>query len=327
MTTEILIVDDQLHTARNTADYLQARVSWAVEYTDDVTHALDVVRNGSVKVAVLDQRMEEGVRAGITGLDLFSRMHEEDPRVRCIIFSGQSRERDLRNMLSLQTRSLDAPVRFLDKDEIAELPGLVNEVAIEYVAGLARDHARRPEPLGSYKERRAFRQPSVRFELLGVEDVSASPSPRDKDYRTGRRLEGAGSYTFVSADESEIELEHQESTEIDARALFRAPVLAALSAELSAKLRDQLRVSAKRRITDSTTVQATLDSAPGVVSQTYQRAPIYQTRRAIVRVICECCGDDRIVTRQFREWTGRFHHRRLDVDEDGRKSAADLGIS
>lgn len=320
MSIEVLVVDDELRAARTCADYLKIHTSLTVAHTDDAERALEIIRTDPVKVVVLDQRMQEGARTRTTGTRLFEQIRQLDHRVRCVIFSALSQEKDLEHMLDLH-------VSYLKKSQLEQLPALVSAAKMEYLTDLARDHARRPVALGSYRERFSrLHPPSVTFELIGVEDVSSTPQAREADYKTARRLDRPGKYTFVETDEAEIVIEDEHSHEVGIHLSIKAAVYAELTASVDNVLRDQHHETMRRHVSDSTKSELEL-SADQAVAQTYQRARLYLRRRAIVRLSCECCGRPEIVILEFHEWTGRYQHRRLDALADGTKKWVDLGES
>jgi CheY-like chemotaxis protein len=318
---EVLVVDDELRVARATADYLNINTSLTVEHTDDERRALDVIQNNPVKVVVLDQRMEGGRNIGTTGTHLFEQIHLADRFVRCIIFSGQSRETDLKRMLDLR-------VRFLEKSRLENLPALVSEAKMEYLTDIARDQAGQPIRLGLHRNRfTRLRPPSVTFDLIGIQEVSSAQPALERDYVTGRRLDAPGKYKFEEANEKEVEIEREQSYELDTGSSTRASLMFELTASLSLALREQYRETRRQLAKDSTTVELELPTGEGIEAKTYERARLYRRRRAVVRLNCECCDRPEILTFDFREWTGRYHNRRRDTLSDGTTKPVDLGES
>ncbi|MFL5899672.1 MAG: response regulator, partial [Solirubrobacterales bacterium] len=84
---EVLFIDDHVNEIEPVARTLQLRTGLKAACTDKVDEALHFVRTEHVKVAVLDQRMEE--RLDLTGTELYDKIRAIDKRVRGIIFSGE----------------------------------------------------------------------------------------------------------------------------------------------------------------------------------------------------------------------------------------------
>ena len=172
---EVLFFDDNLEEIRPVARALELRTKLPAACTDNVEEALRLVRTEQIKVAVLDQRMEE--RIGITGTMLFDKIKLTDKRVRAIIFSGQSEKADV---VAANARGL----RYLDKGcRPEELARAVHEERNKYLAEAELDYDRAAQKVGRYRGS-LFSRPAQVIELLTIEDLSTRPEVHDDDYKT-----------------------------------------------------------------------------------------------------------------------------------------------
>jgi len=92
-TISILLVDDDSDFLRSIAPALNRR-SVAVSTAGNASEALQILRDASVEVAVVDL-----VMPGVDGMALLQRLREEDPLLEVIILTGKPRIRDARRSL------------------------------------------------------------------------------------------------------------------------------------------------------------------------------------------------------------------------------------
>ena len=318
---EVLFFDDHVTEIEPVARTLQLRTGLETASTDDVDRALEIVRTEHVKVAVLDQRMEE--RLDLTGTELYDRIHEVDQRVRGIIFSAES---DKADVMAANARGL----RYLDKGCTPE--ELAQEVLTQrahYLADAEHDFDRTAVFIGRYR-RQLFPIPGQAVELLTVEDLSAESEARAADYVTvfeigsGRSNRRLG--TVVVEHEVQIERESQEELESVLK-LGGGPVK-----DLSARVRDSVKERSQVRSTARTesTLEETValseaDEQAGVIHRRIEMAPTFVRRRALMRITCECCGERRVVALNLRQWSGRYHQRQIDTYRDKSVKTYDLG--
>jgi CheY-like chemotaxis protein len=321
VTAEVLVVDDDPEGS-TFARYIETLTRLRTLFTDDVAAVLEIVRDEHVKVVILDQRMEK--KSGITGTKLAERIFAVDPRVRCMIFSGQSEKEDVEEAGELR-------LIYRDKARLEELPQLVHVLRTEYLEELARTTAQTDVAvIGEFRTTVSFGT-RVRFELLAVEDVGRAAEAREEDYREIVLLTPAQTtqeYSAKYVDEQEIRIGQEAARQLGVNVALKAPALAELSTSLMAELRRSTedRRLRRREVNVKTTFSLTQkDIGDGVVACSIQQAALYMRRRGIVRSTCSCCGVQSITGVPFTEWTGRYERRRIDRFGDGKIRIIPLG--
>lgn len=318
---EVLFIDDHVNEIEPVARTLQLRTGLRAVCTDKVDEALEFVRSEHVKVAVLDQRMEE--RLDLTGTELYDKIRAIDKRVRGIIFSGEA---DKADVVEANARGL----RYLDKGcTPEELAQEVLTQRAQYLAEAERDHDRSAAFVGRYRGQ-LWPIPGQVVELLTIEDLTGAPEAREDDYVTvyeigsGQSLRRVG--TVVVEQEVQIERESQEDLE-SALKLGSGPVKE-LSTRVRASIKERSVVHNRARTENTLEETAALseaDEQAGVVHRRIEMAPTFVRRRALMRITCECCGERRIVTLNLRQWSGRYHRRQIDTYRDKAVETYDLG--
>lgn len=323
MTAEILVVDDIDVHARTLADWLRLKTRLTVEAASTLDSALEFVQTSQIKVAVLDQRMEDVF--GVDGTTLARRIHEIDPRVRCIIFSGESDVPDY-----LQSNEL--MIRHLTKGDEETLLNVVYEYRLAYLVAIEREALPKASRVGVYRPRTILRGAPVEFDLLLEETVSREPEAADSDFVAvvrvdrGQRLTTTDSSVVVQ----EIQIEQESTDELVSSGLVKAAVLGELSSSLAVTLRE--RRSAIGRFQDQVTHTqentyelSEADVADDIVAFEIQRAPLVCRKRAVIRITCRCCDLSNVVTIGFREWSGEYARRRVEYRRESGPRTIDLG--
>jgi ActR/RegA family two-component response regulator len=318
---EILFFDDNIKEIEPVARTLQLRTKLVTASTDSIEDALRLVRAEQIKVAVLDQRMEE--QLDITGTMLFDKIQSIDKRVRGIIFSGQSEKTDV---VEANTRGL----RYLDKGcKPEELARAVIAERDKYLAEAELDYDRTAQQIGRYRGSR-FARPGQLIELLTIEDLSTRAEVHDDDYQTFFEI-GSGetrrSTRTVSVAE-EVLIEQESLDELEAGLRLGPAAARALSLRVRESLTRRNQLRSGKSVGESLEETARLSRADEVAQVIHRRleiAPAFVRRRAVLRVTCECCGERRVFALNIRQWSGRHHVRQLDTFRDGRTETYDLG--
>ena len=71
---EILVVDDDLPAAESFAEFIHQKLGLVTAAYSDLNKVLDVVRTGTIKVVVLDERMPE-----MNGTELYTKIKSINP--------------------------------------------------------------------------------------------------------------------------------------------------------------------------------------------------------------------------------------------------------
>lgn len=321
MTSKVLVVDDDRVAGLDYATLLQRTTGLSALFAASVDDALNAVRTGEISVAVIDQRMEPVL--GVSGTQLVEKIRRVDPRVRFIIFSGQAEQEDVEYASDLE-------VRFLRKQRIEELPGIVHQFHTRYLVDVAGEYQNRAVRVASYRPPGILNRSSVHIDLLAVERVADAPEAKDSDYETIAQLVAGQETetTVVKRYEVEREFEWESKNEIK----ISIPLGPAALGHIGPSVESSIRERSKASIRDSSerTVKVTYrlpsqDIAAGVVMRRIKRAPLFFRMRAIVRLTCDCCGLTDTTLLGFRSWSGFFTELQEDRMKDKTVNTIDLG--
>lgn len=87
---EVLVVDDDLAAAQTFSELIATKYSFRTEAYSNLEKVLEVVRTGTVKVAVLDERMPD-----MNGTDLFKKIHQINPNIKAVLLTGEADRLDI----------------------------------------------------------------------------------------------------------------------------------------------------------------------------------------------------------------------------------------
>ena len=122
---EVLVVDDDLAAAQTFSELIATKYSFRTEAYSNLEKVLEVVRTGSVKVVVLDERMPD-----MNGTDLFKKIHQINPNIKAVLLTGEADRLDIMKAAKLGYSD------YLEKSNISELPGKVLIAYTQYEASI-----------------------------------------------------------------------------------------------------------------------------------------------------------------------------------------------
>jgi CheY-like chemotaxis protein len=318
---KVLVVDDDRSSGLDYVTLLQRTTGMPALFAGSVDEAVDAVRTSEISVAVIDQRMEQVL--GVSGTQLVEQLRRVDPRVRFIIFSGESEDED-------REAASDLEVRFLRKQRIDELPGIVQQFNTRYLVDLAGEYESQAVRIGSYRSPGLFNRSTVHVDLLAVEKVAEAPEARESDYDTIAQLV-AGQKTETTVEkayEVKQDFEWEDENKLQVSIPLGAAALGHLAPSVESSVRERGRVSTRNSSAHTVKVTYSLPSQDidaGVVMRRIKRAPQFYRMRAIVRLTCDCCGLTATTLLGFRAWSGYFTELQEDRMRDGKANTIDLG--
>ncbi len=330
MSYEVMVVDDDVPAGETFAKLIQTATGLATAYIEDPGQAIELVKEHSIKVAVIDQRMPK-----MTGTALFAELKELEPDLRGILFSGEAERADLTE--ALRAHFIDA----LDKSEVSQLPGLVRKQYLAALADLAGRQYATPERIGERRPRFMTRRPRVTVDLLSFEDAPGTEREMwlESELKVHVRLEGGQTKRISRSKirESELTVE-SESTIKDSLAsgatgnlTLPTPIKAAIGLKLQSSLETSLRKRAQQReLMRYEDVEEETFSLPEPATgsdpraREILRAKIYRRIRAVIHIKCECCSLDKFEVLNLRLFTGRYHTRHKDYLSDGTPRIVDF---
>ncbi len=330
MSYEIIVVDDNEAAGKTFARLIQTTTGLATKYVEDPHEAIELVKQDSVKVAVIDQRMPK-----MTGVTLFEKLRELEPDLRGILFSGEAGKGDLAE--AMRARFYDS----LDKSDVSQLPERVRQLYFEALAALAERQYGKPERIVERRTGFLARRPRVTIDLLAFEDAPGTPREvwLKSELSLYVRLEGGQTKRISRSKISESELTLETESQVK-RSLgsgmtgsltLPAPTKTVIGMQLQSSLETSLRRRAQQReLIRSENVEEETFTLPEPVAESdprareIQRAKIYRRMRAVIRIRCECCTTEKYETFNVQLFTGRYHTRHVDYMRDGSARIVDF---
>lgn len=286
---EILVVDDSLELARETAALINVGIHLETTYASDSSTALEIVEQNPILVVILDQRM--GV--DLSGTQLFQQIHLMNPTIRAIMLTGEAGPDEVGQALELGFRD------YLPKGRIAELP---NRVLLQYVKskveGMEQQTKRDNRLLWPRRPRlRVLHRAEIR---LISRQVIASRFVNPDDWVTVVQI-NAGEERKIAREVTRLAsvvVEEQSQQTLQASVGLKGRAIAEVTSALQSALTESMRLA--RTVTDSTTdsTEQTFrlppePKTPGPVyvrARLFQRAPVYQKMLVTLLATCRCCG-------------------------------------
>ena len=125
---EIVVIDDAPNAAQDFADLIEAQTGLKTKAFSNPSDLLDYISHANVKIAILDQVMPD-----IKGTDLFEKINQIDPNIQAIMLTGEASREDLSYAINLGFS------KFLNKNEISKLSGIVLELYTSYEVKISKD--------------------------------------------------------------------------------------------------------------------------------------------------------------------------------------------
>lgn len=317
---EVLIVDNDLALAQGIAHAMSTRLSIECTATNDIDQALGLVRQESIRVAVLDQRMPE-----CTGIELMKRIHDIDAFVKVILLSGLAKDQEI-------VKGYDEGiVKFLHKNQWRSyLAGEVQNQLLDYEVELwdRYKEAERASPVFETRIGLPLLGHRITYYLLPEREV-VDDYYIESSWRTAARID-AGVETEVS-----VEVEWKTTSETVAKLGTTVGSELNLSAgqvsKLGAKIKSQLSSSVEykqaieRRDKITTKRKVALPPEPidpnqlHIRARAYEVAPVFILIRSTIVGRCPTCGTTKFAKLETYLPKSRVATRQIDYmsDESG----------
>ncbi|MEV6517322.1 response regulator [Micromonospora chalcea] len=315
---EVLFVDDDLTLAEGYARAIRGKLAIECLATDEPSVALRAVRDGSIRVAVLDQRMPV-----ISGIDLMAEIHKVDPKTRVIILSGLASDREI-------VQAYDGGVaKFLRKedwrDQLApavegQLVDYEGELSDEFELAVAAE-----EPIFETRIGLPIFGQKVSYCLLSSEIVDEE-FVFASSWRTVGRID-AGVETEISFD-VEWKSVKEKVSKLGTVSRSETGLSIGKSAKLSMKISDQISSSdefrqlleRREKVTTRRKVVAPAEpSDPNdlhVRARSYEVAPVFIFMRATLLRRCGTCQSTKLIKMDAYLPRARYATRQIDYMSD-----------
>ncbi|MDX3663949.1 response regulator [Streptomyces sp. ID05-26A] len=323
--TEVLVVDDSLKTAQLFASLVQSRTGLKSVATDNPVEALRIVREGLVKVVLLDQRMPE-----MSGTELFRQMRAIRDDVRAIMLTGEADAREVGDALTLGFSD------YLEKGEIGRLATAVLEQSLQYSIA---DQGLFPELNGFLLvDTGVWYKPwscGVEYRIHRIDLLDDKYVP-DLEWETVLQLNAGENKEFSEKltysrgvkleklNEKQVKSSLRVSVNVLDRIVGRVEV--AIKSSLKESLNEDTAIEQFRKTTYSLPAEPVDPSAsPYVVARNFQRAPVYKKWLVVVNSFCRGCLTDSLMPLVVLERTRSLATRHQNTLSDGRTAIERTG--
>ena len=286
---QIIVVDDDEDAAKTFAELIETKLKIPVISESNPSTVLQIVRQESIKIVVLDQRMP-----AMSGTELYKEIKKINPYIVALMLTGEADRKEVRYAMST-LGYFDC----VEKNDIQILPNKVISALAAYEVGLAKNQ-NTPIPLYRWNiyKNRLF---SKIYEIISVEKLCEN-FIFDQKWKLKYEL-SASKEEVEDSYEYEDELIIQDSCEIKTNNLhsFTSKVLPTLKTEINSVLSNQLTATNKRRSKRTERNKRTYRLQDGVeegksaVKKIFEYTPIYIQFRILLRKTCRICNHIEIV--------------------------------
>lgn len=321
---DVLVVDDITEIAQRFADLVYARTGISARATDDPDEALDLVREGGVKVVLLDERMPR-----MSGTVLWSRIRDVDPRIKAIMLTGEADGAEV--AVAFQSGFAD----YLQKADLENLDTKVMSQLLAYETARAQGRNPAQNTVIARSRKRYLVFGGQRNYFLDTIQVLEERYIRDSDWRTVLHLNVGQERKIDRTIEVSNTLSIEESSEQSIKATFglKAPVPQELAAGLERVVKTSTKTVDTYALKGSSATGDTfkLPDEPSdrdvihLRSRLFHRAPIFRRMQANLRYTCEQCGTDRRFSVVFLDPSGKFATRHEDWYSNGDRRLVPTG--
>ena len=280
---EVLVVDDDLTAAQTFSELIATKYRFRTEAYSNLEKVLEVVRTGTVKVAVLDERMPD-----MNGTDLFKKIHQINPNIKAVLLTGEADRLDIMKAAKLGYSD------YLEKSNISELPGKVLVAYTQYEACIV-NKSNEEQLLNIFnplKPQTWF----YRYTIGSVELVDKNFT-FEEGWKTKLALvssEQTQEYSYEYTKECKVMAgtEFKESANV----VIEAGKLASLKSQLDTVVTSHidsslsLSVTQKKKITQTYKLQEGIEDGKQAVKKVFESNPIYYKFNVLLKKYCRFCG-------------------------------------
>lgn len=322
MSVDVLILDDEEGPVEEYSRLVRSETRLEVLGTTDISEALRVIRDNSVKVVVLDQRI-----GAQRGTDVFIEIRKLDKLVRAIMFTGLA---DATEVGSALTRGYAA---YVAKNDVANLGKVILSEYQRFQLHAASAALER-EPRLLYLQRHAFGRKKVEYFLLGIE-VAADRYVPDEAWKTIVAIQAGEEQKHTETRNSkhtlQVENESQQklSSDLGLKSTQLVDLSFALRAEVANRLKTVTSVEEGQSIVRERTYRLPAEppdpATLHVKSRRIEKADVRRRLKASILVRCRCCRFTNVLPITLTEETGAIASRHVDTYSDGSVNAVDTG--
>lgn len=306
---EILVVDDDEKTAKSVADFITSELSIQAEGVSTPDEAIEIVKTGNVKVAVLDQVMPEK-----SGIELYKYIHHINKYIQGILFSGQSDGDDV-------AKGYKAGIEFMNKRDLKDLPTSVYNAYVKYHTSLKDIKVAEKKPLYSYISWN-LRNLLHHTDIYLLDTIIVNKQFHFDNWTSVVELDSEKLETDIT-----IEYEEDTRMETDYEDRFKAEIgigkklLPILTGKIIQYINNTYNISKKYNIRQKQTVRKIYEKPQKtagslvVVKRVYERVPLYIEYSVILCTVCSFCGKKNLTNVKVYQRIPRNMTRTLDYVE------------
>lgn len=323
MSSEVLIVDDNLPAAREYARLVQMATQLDALAIDDPDLAAEALKAEPIKIVVLDQRMPTK-----KGTLLYKDLKAIDSKIKVMMLSGEADTQELDDAIKLGYDD------YLHKSRIKELPSKVHLLYVKYQADLLTAADSSSVHIGTLKFGLWPFQERVEYYLTSLM-VLREEYVFDESWYTAKQISAGETVEEVDRFEVEAHLKFQSSLEA------KVGHTGTLSAGQIVKLQSKIETALVTKFSNETSTGAKrtveikreykLPEAPSnpkklhVAARHFQRAPVYREIRALIVQRCSTCKNSRSYPLLVYQPTIRIATRHIDYRSDGSEAVLFTG--
>lgn len=284
---EVLVVDDDLVAAQTFADLIKTKYGFCTEAYSDLNKVLEIVRAGTIKVVVLDERMPE-----MNGTELFKKIQKINPSIKAVLLTGEADRSDIIKATKLGYRD------YLEKSQISELPGKVMIAYTQYEVGIMnRLGEERPlSILNPIKTRMGF----YRYTICSVELIDKSYT-FNEGWKTQLALDSSEqtleySYEYTKECIVKAGTEFKKSANVGLETGKLASLKSQLDVVVTSHIDSTLSLSAKhkKKVSQTYRLQDGIEEGKQAVKKVFESNPIYYKFNVLLKKYCRLCGNVRV---------------------------------
>lgn len=285
--SEILIVDDDSAAVQTFAELIEAQLNIKAYCTTDPEEALDHIKDGSIKVAILDQRMPK-----MTGTDLFSKIKAFNPYIRAIMLTGEASREEVAK--AMQMGYCD----YLEKNKISELSKKTLNALAKYEVEISKTQSSfDPVPIKVFLpwNNRCYTKRFYVISLIKGDELNLNKWCMTLELDASE-MEVEDSYTFENEIILSTELEQKNTMSIafsnlkiaDLKSQIDNVIMQKYSSTFTTKMSKTQRKKIKYNL------QEGAERGKSVVKKVFERAPMYLKFTVVIREDCSICGGSKI---------------------------------
>lgn len=284
---EVLVVDDDLAAAQTFAELIEAKYHFGTDAYSDHKKVMEIIRTGTVKVVVLDERMPN-----MNGTDLFKEIHQINPNIQAVLLTGEADRSDIIKATKLGYSD------YLEKSNISELPGKVMVAYAQYEVGIIKqsNEEQSLSIINPLKTRFGF----YRYTVCSVELVDKAFIFED-GWKTQLALVSSEltqeySYEYTKECRIMVGTESKESANIGLEAGKLASLKSQLDTVVTSHIDSSLSLSVthKKKITQTYKLQDGVEEGKQAIKKIYDSNPIFYKFNVLLKKYCRLCGNVQI---------------------------------